>query len=84
MIGPRAGALSQGSIATIDTHVMLLDDNHLDIEGAIFFDANLVVVEAVGDMTDLLDLPKIQGKDGSAHSRLKKYKLMELRCKKYG
>lgn len=60
-----------------DENVVFLDDNHLNLEEAQFFNPNLMVVEAVGDMTGLLALPEMQGKDDSKHSRLAQYKVME-------
>ncbi|WP_458792924.1 hypothetical protein [Yoonia sp. MH D7] len=60
-----------------DENVVFLDDNHLNLEEAAFFNKSLMVVEAVGNMTGLLDLPELRGKDDSDHSRLKQYKVME-------
>lgn len=60
-----------------DENVVFLDDNHLNLEEAVFFSPKLMAVEAVGDMTGLLDLPEIKGKEDSNHSRLKQYKVME-------
>lgn len=60
-----------------DENVVFLDDNHLNLEEAVFFSPKLMAVEAVGDMTGLLDLPEFKGKEDSNHSRLKQYKVME-------
>lgn len=60
-----------------DENVLFLDDNHLNLEEAQFFNKQLMVVEATGDMTGLLDLPQLKGKDDSSHSRLAQYKVME-------
>ncbi len=60
-----------------DENVLFLDDNHLNLEEAQFFNKSLMAVEAHGDMTGLLALPQMKGKDDSAHSRLAQYKVME-------
>lgn len=60
-----------------DENVVFLDDNHLNLEEAVFFNPKLMAVEAIGDMSGLLELPEFQGKDDSEHSRLKQYKVME-------
>lgn len=60
-----------------DENVLFLDDNHLNLEEAQFFNKSLMAVEATGDMTGLLALPQLKGKDDSGHSRLKQYKVME-------
>lgn len=58
-------------------NVLFLDDNHLNLEEAQFFNEKLMVVEATGDMTALLELPQLEGRDDSSHSRLAQYKAME-------
>ena len=60
-----------------DENVLFLDDNHLNLEEAQFFNKTLMVVEAHGDMTGLLALPQMKGKDDKKHSRLAQYKVME-------
>lgn len=60
-----------------DENVLFLDDNHLNLEEAQFFNKRLMVVEADGDMTGLMDLAQLKGKDDQKHSRLKQYKVME-------
>lgn len=60
-----------------DENVLFLDDNHLNLEEAQFFNPNLMVYDANQDLTGLLDLPQLQGKDDAKHSRLAQYKVME-------
>ena len=60
-----------------DENVLLLDDNHLNLEEAQFFNKSLMVVEGTHDLTGLLELPELQGKDDRKHSRLDQYKVME-------
>lgn len=60
-----------------DENVVFLDDNHLNLEESTFFNPKLMAVEAVGDMSGLLNLPEFKGKDDATHSRLQQYKVME-------
>jgi len=60
-----------------DENVVFLDDNHLNLEEAQFFNKSLMVVDGTADLPALLDLPELKGKDDSEHSRLAQYKLME-------
>ncbi|WP_439155632.1 hypothetical protein [Yoonia sp.] len=59
-------------------NALFLDDNHLNLEEARFFNEKLMVVDAEKhDLISLLDLPQLQGKDDSANKRLAQYKVME-------
>ena len=59
-------------------NAVFLDDNHLNLEEAQFFNEKLMVVDAEKySLVSLLDLPQMQGKDDSAHKRLAQYKVME-------
>ena len=59
-------------------NALFLDDNHLNLEEAQFFNEKLMVVDAAThDLTSLMDLPEMKGKDDSGHSRLAQYKVME-------
>jgi len=60
-----------------DENVLFLDDNHLNLEEAQFFNSNLMVEMGDRELSGLLDLPQLQGKDDSKHSRLAQYKVME-------
>ncbi|WP_424941289.1 HAD-IIIC family phosphatase [Aliiroseovarius sp. S253] len=60
-----------------DENVLFLDDNHLNLEEARFFNENLMVVDASQSLDGLLELPQLAGKDDSKHSRLAQYKVME-------
>ena len=60
-----------------DENVLFLDDNHLNLEESLFFNKNLMVVDASKSLDGLLDLPQLAGKDDSGHSRLQQYKVME-------
>lgn len=59
-------------------NAVFLDDNHLNLEEAQFFNEKLMVVDAAKyTLTSLLDVPQMQGKDDSARKRLAQYKVME-------
>lgn len=61
-----------------DENVLFLDDNHLNIEEAIYFNPDIMTVNALGvDLTGLLELPQLKGKDDNSHSRLAQYKALE-------
>ena len=60
-----------------DENVLFLDDNHLNLEEAQFFNPNVMVFDANQDILPLMDLPTLAGKDDKSHSRLKQYKVME-------
>lgn len=60
-------------------NVVFLDDNHMNLEEAAFFNAGLMCVDATQPLEGLLDLPQFQGKDDRKHSRLKQYKMLETK-----
>ncbi|WP_424964733.1 HAD-IIIC family phosphatase [Dinoroseobacter sp. S375] len=60
-------------------NVLFLDDNHMNLEEAGFFNKGLMCVQAQGDLSGLLDLPQLKGKDDRAHSRLAQYKMLETK-----
>ncbi|MFT4014037.1 MAG: hypothetical protein QM682_11660 [Paracoccus sp. (in: a-proteobacteria)] len=61
-----------------DENVLFLDDNHLNLEEAVFFNPKLMVLDASKlQLPGLLDLPQLKGKDDHGHSRLAQYKVME-------
>lgn len=77
---PKGQAIAQmiDEMGLRDENVLFLDDNHLNLEEAVFFNPALMVVDASkADLTGLLDLPELQGKDDRDHSRLAQYKVME-------
>ena len=76
---PKGQAIAQmiADMGLRAENVLFLDDNHLNLEEAQFFNESLMVHEAHGDLTGLLDLPQLAGKDDAKHSRLKQYKVME-------
>jgi FkbH-like protein len=77
---PKGQAIAQmiEDMGLRDENVLFLDDNNLNLEEAVFFSKNLMVVDASkGDLTELLNLPQLQGKDDRNHSRLAQYKVME-------
>lgn len=59
-----------------DVNVLFLDDNHLNLNEAIFYNPNLNV-ESEKFASKILSHPGCKGKDDSNHSRLKQYKLLE-------
>lgn len=77
---PKGQAIAQmiDEMGLRDENVLFLDDNHLNLEEAVFFSPGLMVVDASkGGLTGLLDLPQLKGKDDSSHSRLAQYRVME-------
>lgn len=59
-------------------NAVFLDDNHLNLEEAQFFNPGLTAIDPTGrDITTLLDEPGFTGKDDTGHSRLAQYKVME-------
>lgn len=77
---PKGQAIAQmiDEMGLRDENVLFLDDNHLNLEEALFFSKGLMVLDASkGDLTGLLDLPQLKGKDDRDHTRLAQYKVME-------
>lgn len=77
---PKGQAIAQmiDEMGLRDENVLFLDDNHLNLEEALFFSPRLMVVDAAkGGLTGLMDLPQLKGKDDRDHSRLAQYKVME-------
>lgn len=62
-----------------DENVLFLDDNHLNLEEARFINPNLMCVDGTLDLTTLLELPELKGKQDTDHSRLQQYKVMETK-----
>ncbi|ABV93704.1 hypothetical protein Dshi_1964 [Dinoroseobacter shibae DFL 12 = DSM 16493] len=60
-------------------NVVFLDDNHMNLEEAAFFNEGLMCVDATQPLAGLLDLPQMKGKDDRAHSRLAQYKMLETK-----
>ncbi|MDF3605470.1 HAD-IIIC family phosphatase [Paracoccus sp. DMF-8] len=58
-------------------NTLFLDDNHLNLEEVAFFNDGIACVDGRLDLSPLLDLPQLAGKDDRDHSRLKQYKVME-------
>ncbi|NDW53445.1 hypothetical protein [Aliiroseovarius sp. PrR006] len=58
-------------------NALFLDDNHMNLEEASFFNEDLMCVDGRLDMTELLALPELKGKDDAKHSRLAQYRVME-------
>lgn len=76
---PKGQAIAQmiDQMGLRDENVLFLE-NHLNLEEAVIFNPALMVVDASkADLTGLLDLPELQGKDDRDHSRLAQYKVME-------
>lgn len=77
---PKGQAIAQmiDEMGLRDENVLFLDDNHLNLEEAVFFSPGLMVLDASkGGLTGLLDLPQLKGKDDKSHSRLAQYQVME-------
>ena len=58
-------------------NTLFLDDNHMNLEEATFFNDGIMCFDAKQDFSDLLAHPHLKGKNDAEHSRLKQYKLME-------
>ena len=77
---PKGQAIAQmiEEMGLRDENVLFLDDNHLNLEEALFFSKGLMTIDASkGPLTGLLDMPHCKGKDDRGHSRLAQYKVME-------
>lgn len=77
---PKGQAIAQmiEEMGLRDENVLFLDDNHLNLEEAVFFSKGLMTVDASkGPLTGLLDMPHLKGKDDRDHTRLAQYKVME-------
>ena len=77
---PKGQAIAQmiEEMGLRDENVLFLDDNHLNLEEAMFFSKALMTVDASkGPVAGLLELPQLKGKDDRKHSRLAQYKVME-------
>lgn len=77
---PKGQAIAQmiEEMGLRDENVLFLDDNHLNLEEAVFFSNKLMAVDASkAQLTGLLDLPQLKGKEDRDHSRLTQYKVME-------
>jgi len=59
-------------------NVLFLDDNHLNLEEAKFYNEGLNV-EYPDFIDQMMDHPSLLGKDDSSHTRLNQYKLLEKR-----
>lgn len=59
-----------------DVNVLFLDDNHLNLEEAKFYNPNLHV-KLPDFINQIIHHKAFKGKDDSVHSRLKQYKLLE-------
>lgn len=59
-----------------DENVLFVDDNHLNLEEAKFYNPNLHIVEP-DFIAEMLNHKAFIGKDDSDHTRLKQYKILE-------
>lgn len=59
-----------------DVNVLFLDDNHLNLEEAKYYNP-LLNIETPEFIPELLDHPSLSGKNDFGHSRLKQYKILE-------
>jgi FkbH-like protein len=75
--GPRIQRLIE-TVQLRAPSVMLIDDNHLNLEEAKFFAPGLQVASDAAIPTLLAD-PRFQGKDDRGLTRLKQYKVLESR-----
>lgn len=62
-------------------NVLFLDDNHLNLEEAEFYNPG-INVELPEFITNMLENPSLQGKNDINHSRLNQYKVLEAKSKK--
>lgn len=60
-------------------NVLFLDDNHMNLEEAVFFNEGLMCVDANQPLVGLLEKAELAGKDDRGHSRLKQYKMLEAK-----
>ena len=62
-----------------DENIVFLDDNHMNLEEALFFNPNIMAVDGTRDFNPLLQMKELKGKDDSTHTRLAQYKVMETK-----
>jgi FkbH-like protein len=61
-------------------NALFLDDNHLNLEEVKFTNPGIMTVDATQfTVTDLLDLPQLQGKDDRDRTRLEQYRVMQTK-----
>ncbi len=58
-------------------NVIFLDDNHMNLQEAAFFNDTIMCIDGAQDLRWLLDHPHLQGKDDTTHSRLKQYQILQ-------
>lgn len=62
-----------------DVNVLFLDDNHMNLEEARFYNSQLHV-HGPEFIPEILVHPAFKGKDDQSHSRLKQYKILEKKA----
>lgn len=63
-----------------DVNVLFLDDNHMNLEEARYYNPGLHTKEP-DFISEILHHPAFKGKDDQSHSRLKQYKILEKKAK---
>ena len=78
---PKGQAIKNmiAAMALRDENVLFLDDNHMNIQEAQFFNERIMCFDANNDLSPLMDLDQLKGKDDKKHSRLKQYKVLETK-----
>lgn len=74
--GPRvADIIEKASLRP--KNVLLIDDNHLNLEEARFFNSGIMVARPTDLLPKLLDHPRLAGKSDPELKRLKQYQLLQ-------
>ncbi len=76
---PKGQAISSmiGAMGLRDENVLFLDDNHMNLKEAAFFNERLMCVAGDQELDWLLSHPNLKGKDDRSHSRLNQYRMLQ-------
>lgn len=61
-------------------NVLFIDDNHMNLKEVKFYNPKINVIH-IDDIADILSFQAFKGKDDKSHSRLKQYKILEIKTK---
>ncbi|MBU3171013.1 HAD-IIIC family phosphatase [Clostridium estertheticum] len=59
-------------------NVLFVDDNHMNLEEVKFYNPKINIAH-IDDISDILSIQAFKGKDDKTHSRLKQYKILEVK-----
>ncbi|MBW9171003.1 HAD-IIIC family phosphatase [Clostridium estertheticum] len=59
-------------------NILFIDDNHMNLEEVKFYNPKINVMH-IDEISDILSFQAFKGKDDKSHSRLKQYKILEVK-----